>query len=326
MATYLVTGAAGFIGARVAETLLQDGHRVYGLDDLNPSYDVRLKNYRLEQLQTYEDFEFTRMDVADRERISDFGRAISPVDAIINLAARAGLRASLEDPWVFLDTNVHGTLNLLEMCRETNVPKFVLASTSSVYGANPPLPTPENADTSRPLQPYAATKIAAETLSHSYHHIYGIDVTIFRYFTVYGPAGRPDMSIFRFIQWIHEGRPLRLYGDGEQTRGLTYIDDIARATIMGVRPLGFEIMNLGGHESVPINTIIRMLEDRLGQEAQIQRFPSHPADIQANWADIEKAGRLLGWEPNVSLDEGLDAAVDWYLAERDWVQYVDTDD
>lgn len=326
MATYIVTGAAGFIGARVAETLLQDGHRVYGLDDLNRSYDVRLKDYRLGQLQTYEDFEFTRMDVADRERVFEFGRATDRVHAVINLAARAGLRASLEDPWVFLDTNVHGTLNLLEMCREREIPKFVLASTSSVYGAHPPLPTPEDADTSRPLQPYAATKIAAETLCHSYHHIYGLDVTIFRYFTVYGPAGRPDMSIFRFIQWIREERPLRLYGDGEQSRGLTYIDDIAKATILGIKPLGFEIINLGGHESVQIKTIIRMLEERLEREAHIQRFPSHPADIQANWADIEKAGRLLGWEPSVSLDEGLDEAVDWYLAERDWAQHVDTDD
>jgi nucleoside-diphosphate-sugar epimerase len=326
MATYIVTGAAGFIGAHVAETLMRDGHVVLGLDDLNPSYDVRLKEYRLQKLMEMQGFSFKKVDITQRQDMLDFGQAAAPVDAVVNLAARAGLRASLEDPWIFLETNVRGTLNLLDLCREIGIPKFVLASTSSVYGANPPLPTPESADTSRPLQPYAASKIAAETLCHSYHHLYDLDVTIFRYFTVYGPAGRPDMSIFRFIQWIREGRPLRLYGDGEQSRGLTYVDDIARATVMGLRPLGFEIINLGGHESVKINAIVRMLEARLERKAQVRQMPGHPADIAANWADIEKAGRLLGWEPNVSLSDGLDATVDWYLAERDWAQDVDTSD
>lgn len=326
MATYIVTGAAGFIGARVSEMLARGGHVVYGMDDLNPSYDVRLKQYRLQNLENLDGFIFLRVDITQSQQVVSADIDLSSVDAVINLAARAGVRASQENPFKFIETNVNGTLVLLELCRKAGIPKFVLASTSSVYGANPPLPTPETADASRPLQPYAASKVAAETLCHSYHHLYGLDVTIFRYFTVYGPAGRPDMSVFRFIQWIREGRPLRLYGDGEQSRGLTYVDDIARATVMGLRPLGYEIINLGGHESVKINAIIRMLEARLGRKAQVHTMPGHPADIEANWADIEKAGRLLGWKPSVSLSDGLEASVAWYLAERDWAQDVDTSD
>jgi UDP-glucuronate 4-epimerase len=326
MATYIVTGAAGFIGARVSEVLVKDGHVVHGLDDLNPSYDVRLKEYRLRKLKSLNGFHFRKVDITQPRQVADLSEDLKAVDAVINLAARAGVRASQENPWQFIETNVRGTLVLLELCRERGIPKFVFASTSSVYGANPPLPTPESAGTNHPLQPYAASKIAAEALCHSYHHLYDLDMTIFRYFTVYGPAGRPDMSIFRFIQWIWEGRPLRLYGDGEQSRGLTYVDDIARATVLGLKPLGFEVINLGGHEPIKINDIIRMLEERMGRKARIQRMPGHPADIDANWADIEKAGSLLGWEPSVSLSDGLDAAVDWYLAERDWARDVDTSD
>jgi nucleoside-diphosphate-sugar epimerase len=169
-------------------------------------------------------------------------------DAVINLAARAGVRQSVENPWVYLQTNVTGTLNLLELCRRYEVPKFILASTSSIYGANAPLPTPEDYDSDHPLQPYAASKKGAEVLCYSYHFLYGIDVTVFRYFTVYGPAARPDMVMFRFTQWIREERPVKLNGDGEQSRGFTYVDDIARGTIQGLRPLGYEIFNLGARD------------------------------------------------------------------------------
>jgi nucleoside-diphosphate-sugar epimerase len=328
MPTYLVTGVAGFIGFRVAEMLLERGDAVVGVDNLNNAYDVRVKQWRLEHLLGRERFTFYRLDISDRQAMENapFASAGSPVqfDAVINLAARAGVRQSVENPWVYIDTNVTGTLNLLELCRRNRIPKFVLASTSSIYGANPPLPTPEDACSDRPLQAYAASKKGAETLCHAYHFLYGVDVTIFRYFTVYGPAGRPDMSMFRFAQWISEGWPLRLNGDGEQSRGFTYLDDIAHGTILGLKPLGYEIINLGGHEVISMNGLIRLMEELIGKKANVQHFPANPADMLANWADISKAKELLNWEPQVSLREGVTRLVEWYRAEREWARLVDT--
>lgn len=211
MATYLVTGAAGFIAARISEMLLESGNTVVGVDNLNDAYDVRMKEYRLERLKAHPNFSFQRADIGEREVIEQLGSEMEQssggavFDAVFNLAARAGVRQSVENPWVYVDTNVTGTLNMLELCLRYKVPKLILASTSSIYGADAPLPTPEDADSSRPLQPYAASKKGAEALCHSYHFLYDLDITIFRYFTVYGPAGRPDMSMFRFTKWITEG-------------------------------------------------------------------------------------------------------------------------
>jgi nucleoside-diphosphate-sugar epimerase len=202
--------------------------------------------------------------------------------------------------------------------------KFILASTSSVYGADAPLPTPEEAESSHPLQPYAASKIAAEAMCHAYHYLYDIDVTILRYFTVYGPAGRPDMVVFRFIQGIFEGQPITVYGDGGQSRGMTYVDDIARGTILGIQRIGYEVFNLGGHEVVIINDLVKKLEKLVGRKAKVEYQPLHPADMVANWANVDKAGRILGWEPRVSLEEGLKFAVEWYVSEREWACQVDT--
>ncbi len=326
MANYLVTGAAGFIGARVSGMLLDAGHRVIGCDNLNNAYDVRVKHWRLGKLTSRPEFKFLNIDISNRgelEQINSAGES-EPVDAIINLAARAGVRQSVQDPWVYYETNLTGTLNLLDYSREHAIPKFVLASTSSVYGSNAPLPTPENSSSDFPLQPYAASKKAAEALCHAYHFLHKIDVTVFRYFTVYGPAGRPDMSMFRFTQWIREGKPLKLNGDGEQSRGFTYIDDIARGTILGLKPLGFQIINLGGHETITINNLIHLLEERIGKQAQIQHLPADPADMLANWANVQKASELLGWEPQVSLKEGLSQLVDWYEGEREWASQIAT--
>lgn len=331
MARYLVTGAAGFIASRVTEMLLDEGHTVIGLDNLNDAYDVRVKMYRLTRLQGRPNFTFYRVDISNRHALSSClgdiyaAAGAENFDAVINLAARAGVRQSLENPWVYFDTNVTGTLNLLEGCRQYKIPKFLLASTSSIYGENAPLPTPEEADSDHPLQPYAASKKGAEALCHSYHFLYDIDVTIFRYFTVYGPAGRPDMVMFRFCQWISEGRSVRLNGDGEQSRGFTYVDDIARGTILGLKPLGYEVINLGGHETIKINALIKMMEAQIGKPAYVQRLPRHPADMFANWANVEKAKRLLGWSPQVSLTQGVASLVDWYQAESHWVSQVNTD-
>jgi nucleoside-diphosphate-sugar epimerase len=326
MPTYLLSGAAGFIGARVATRLLAAGHTVIGVDEMNAAYDVRMKTYRLEGLRAQPGFRFYQTDIGDHAALeAALAAETEPVAGIINLAARAGVRQSVLDPWVYTHTNVDGTLNLLEWGRSHAVPKFVLASSSSVYGSDAPLPTPETSDSDHPLQAYAATKKAAEVLCHAYHYLYGVDVTVFRYFTVYGPAGRPDMSMFRFAQWIAEGRPLHLNGDGEQTRGFTYVEDIARGTILGLQPLGYEIINLGGHESIRINELIAMLEARLGRRAEVVRHPAHKADMLASWADVSKARRLLGWEPQIDLAHGLDALVAWYLAERAWANQIVTD-
>jgi UDP-glucuronate 4-epimerase len=325
MAKYLVTGAAGFIASKVCDLLLNAGHSVVGLDNLNDAYDVRIKEWRLSKLVPQANFLFAKQDITDRAGLQDIFAGQGPLDAVIHLAARAGVRASLENPWAFVDTNLTGTLNLLEACRQYHIPKFVLASTSSIYGADAPQPTPETANSSLPLQPYAASKKAAEVMCHSYHFLYGLDVTIFRYFTVYGPAGRPDMVMFRFAQWIREGRPVLLNGDGNQSRGFTYVDDIARGTIAGLKPLGYEIINLGGHESITLNEMLARLEGLLECKANIVHHPFPKADMLANLADDSKARRLLNWEPKVSLMEGMRRLVDWYQAERAWASQVITD-
>ncbi|HEX2697474.1 MAG TPA: NAD-dependent epimerase/dehydratase family protein, partial [Anaerolineales bacterium] len=229
---------------------------------------------------------------------------------------------SVENPWLFYETNVTGTLNLLDLCRRTGIKKFLLASTSSIYGANPPYPTPETASSSEPLQPYAASKKAAEVLAHTYHHLYGIDVSVLRYFTVYGPAGRPDLAMFRFCQWIYEGRPVRVNGDGRQSRGFTYLDDIARGTILALKPVGFEIFNLGGHEVITINGLIELLEELIGKKANVQYGAPNLADMFSNWADVSKAKQLLGWEPQIGLTEGVKRLVDWYITERSWASGI----
>ena len=320
MANYLITGAAGFIGARTAEMLIQDGHTVIGVDNLNEAYDLRMKEYRLKRLQTMPGFAFRKLDISDKSVIDQLKD--EKIDGVINLAAWAGVRASVKNPWVYVETNMIGTLNMLELCRQTGIKKFVVASTSSIYGENPPYPTPESASSSEPLQPYAASKKGAEAMAHAYHHLYGIDVTVVRFFTVYGPAGRPDLALFRFVQWISEGRPVRVNGDGEQSRGFTFIDDIARGVILALKPVGFEIINLGGHETITINNLIKLVEDIVGKKAVVQYGPPDLADMRSNWADVSKAGELLGWEPQFDMRAGIEKLVEWYNAEREWAKDI----
>ncbi len=324
MAHYLVTGAAGFIAARVATMLLDAGHTVVGVDNLNDAYDVRMKEFRLKQLQVRTGFEFRRLDISDWGAVQSLMAGSPTFDGVINLAARAGVRASVENPWVYIDTNVTGTLNLLELCQRMGVPKFVLASTSSIYGNDAPLPTPETADSSSPLQAYAASKKGAEAMAHAYYNLYDIDVSVVRFFTVYGPAGRPDMSIFRFIRWIIEGETLLLNGDGTQSRGFTYIDDIARGVILALKKVGFEVINLGGHENITINALIAMIERQVGQRAIIKQYPFPAADMMANLADVTKAGKLLGWEANVGMEAGIERAIAWYNEHRAWAVELET--
>ncbi len=320
MSNYLITGAAGFIGARTAEILLEQGHTVTGIDNLNDAYDPRMKEYRLAKLQSSRGFTFHRADISHKEVISLFDG--KKFDGVVNLAARAGVRLSVENPWAFVDSNIIGTLNMLETCRQTGGGTFIVASTSSIYGANPPYPTPESASSSEPLQPYAASKKGAEAMTHAYHHLYGLDTTVLRFFTVYGPAGRPDLALFRFVQWIIEGRPVHIYGDGEQSRGFTYIDDIVRGILAALRPMGHEIINLGGHEVITINALVELIEDLTGKKANVIHEPPNPADMFTNWADVTKARELLDWSPEYDMRSGTQKLIEWYLAERSWANEV----
>ncbi len=322
MPRYLLTGAAGFIGARTAELLLESGAEVVGVDNLSAAYDVRVKRHRLERLAARPGFAFETGDIGDRALFERPALRESRFDGLLNLAARAGVRASVDDPWVYLATNGTGTLNCLEFCRRQEIPKLVLASTSSLYGTSNEVPYTEDQDTSRPISPYAASKAAAEAMCHAYHALHGIDVTVLRYFTVYGPAGRPDMSVFRFTQRIREGEPIFVYGDGSMSRDFTYVDDIARGTIAALRPLGYEIINLGSDRPFTVRELIGVVEKSVGQKAQIQYQDAHPADVPSTWANIEKAARLLDWHPQVALPDGVARAVAWYEAEREWAKGV----
>jgi len=324
MATYLLTGCAGFIGAKVAEFLLDDHHTVIGIDNLNDAYDVRLKHWRLAQLQGRPGFTFHHLDILDCEKLDQLIAGAGKIDAVINLAARAGVRCSVENPWMYFETNVTGTLNLLEMCRKYAISKFVLASTSSLYGKDNPVPYREDQSTDRPLSPYAASKKAAEVLCYTYHHLYGTDISIPRYFTVYGPAGRPDMSPFRFVQWISEGRPVTLYGDGQQSRDFTYVDDIARGTIAALRPLGYEVINLGSDHPIVLNTMIHMIEEIVDRRAIIEYRSIQASDMPTTWADVTKAGQYLGWEAAVDFAIGISRLVSWYRTNHDWAANIAT--
>ena len=322
---YLVTGAAGFIASQVSKQLLDQGKRVVGVDNLNDYYDVRLKNWRLEQLKAHpnaQSFTFSALDIEDQAKLIDHFQAEGPFDAVLNLAARAGVRYSMENPHGCLSTNAEGTLNLLECMRTHGCKKHVLASTSSLY-IGQKMPFTEDLAVNKPLSPYAASKKAGELMAYSYHKLYQMDVSVVRYFTVFGPAGRPDMSPYRFIKWVAEEETIQMFGDGSQSRDFTYVDDIARGTIAAIKDVGYEIINLGGGRNpVSLNTIISKLEELLGKKAKIDHKPFHEADLMETWADISKAKSLLDWEPQVSLDEGLEKSVRWYMDNRHWLKKV----
>ena len=304
MKEILVTGCAGFIGSRVCEMLMEKGEKVIGIDSLNDYYDVRLKEYRLHRLLMNFNFVFYKLDIEDIDKVRELF-STHAIKSVYNLAARAGVRYSMENPWVYLRTNTEGTLNLLEAMKETGVKKFILASTSSLY-AGLPMPFKESLPVNTPISPYAASKKAAEAIAYTYHIQYGIDVSVLRYFTVFGPGGRPDMAPFRFAKCILEGLPITLYGDGSQSRDFTYVDDIAEGTILAEKQVGYEVINLGGgNEPVRINQFIRWIEELTGCKARINVQPVHSADMECTMADIEKARNLLDWHPRISTYDGL---------------------
>lgn len=320
--TILLTGCAGFIGWKVAQKLLERGDTVIGVDNLNDYYDPKLKEWRLSTLTPNSNFTFHKEDITDLTAMRELFSSHS-FDAVINLAARAGVRASVEDPWIYFKTNVDGTLNLLECCKDDGVKKFVLASTSSLYGWND-IPFHEEKNTDKVLSPYAASKKAAEVLCYTYHYLYKIDVSIPRFFTVYGPGGRPDMSIFIFVKNIFEGKPITVFGDGTQQRDFTYVDDIADGTIKALAPCGYEIFNLGNSTTIALMYVISQIENMLGKKADIHFTPRHPADVLKTWAAITRVSELFDWKPHTGINVGLQKTVDWYFEYHNAVEVIES--
>ncbi len=308
----LLTGCAGFIGAKVAELLLEKDVDVVGVDNLNDYYDPNLKLFRLKQLeQLSRKFTFLKGDIEDKAFLDALFEK-NKFDAVYNLAARAGVRASIDTPEIYITTNVLGTLNLLNCMKRHGVKKFILTSTSSLY-AGQQMPFLETLPVNEPISPYAASKKAAEMLCYTYHHLYGIDVSILRCFTVYGPNGRPDMSPDKFMKCIATGKPLPLYGDGSQSRDFTFVDDIARGVIAAQKPLGYEVINLGNEHPHTINEMIAILENLLNKKAIIDHHPFNASDMMHTFANTDKAKQLLNWQPTISLAEGLKKMVEGTL-------------
>ncbi len=329
MKKVLVTGSAGFIGHRVVRLLREQEVEVVGVDNLNAAYDRRIKQHRQEQLSDDSGYAFYEADIENLDALKPIFKKHA-FDAVFNLAARAGVRYSIENPHIYLQSNAQGALNILELMRESECRKLVLASTSSLY-AGQPMPFHEDLPVEQPLSPYAASKKAAEILTYTYHHLYNFNVTVLRYFTVYGPAGRPDMAPFRFIKWIHEGTPITVFGDGKQTRDFTYVEDIARGTILAAVPAEdgggaplHTVINLGGGKRpVALLDFIQMIEERLGKKAEIDWKEMGASEMVDTSADIRKAKRLLDWEPEIGLEEGLDRTVEWYLENLEWARRVE---
>lgn len=312
----LLTGCAGFIGSRTTKLLLERGDNVTGIDILNDaSYSAEVKKSRLRGLLGKDGFSFKQMDITDKTAMFHLF-AENKFHTVINLAALAGVRASLENPWTFLNVNVGGTLNLLEACVKNGVGKFVVASSSSVYGNGQHEAASEDMVTDYPLTQYGATKKAVEVLCYSYHNIYGMDISALRFFTVYGENGRPDMSIYKFIEGIKNDREIEVFGDGFQKRDFTYVDDIAAGTVASLQGLGFEAINLGNNNPVTLNYVIQLIQNELGKVAKIKYSPQNKADVLINYANIRKAKRLLDWEPKTKIEEGIKRTVAWHLAQK----------
>jgi UDP-glucuronate 4-epimerase len=317
----LVTGAAGFIGYHLCERLLDDGVQVLGVDSLTPYYDPRLKADRLARLSAREGFRFERLDLADRVATAElFAR--EPFDAVLHLAAQAGVRYSVENPLAYLDSNLAGMMNVLEGCRHARVGHLVYASSSSVYGAGNTMPLSEDKVTDRPVSLYAASKKANEVMAYSYSHLYDLPATGLRLFTVYGPWGRPDMAIFRFVRAIESGQPIDVYNQGRMRRDFTYVDDVVEAIVrvMG-RPPGRQgteppqrILNVGNSRPVMLMDFIACLEDALGRSAQKNLLPMQAGDVPDTWADVTRLGELTGFSPATPIREGVQRFVDWYRA------------
>ncbi len=310
---FLVTGGAGFIGSHVCERLLRDGHRVWAFDDLNDFYDPQIKRQNLREIQSLaKPFEFIHGDITNAPALGELFSSVK-FDQVIHLAARAGVRPSLEQPALYQRVNVESTVNLLEAARKSGVKKITLASSSSVYGVNAKVPFSESDPIFSAISPYAASKLACEALGHVYHHIYKMDVAALRLFTVYGPRQRPDLAIHKFTKLIDAGRPIPVFGDGRTARDHTHISDIVEGVMACTRQeFGFEIFNLGESETVELSRLIALIEAALGKKAVIDRQPMQPGDVPLTFADISKARARLGYQPQVKIEQGIKLFAEWY--------------
>ncbi|HIA42423.1 MAG TPA: NAD-dependent epimerase [Gammaproteobacteria bacterium] len=325
----LVTGAVGFIGAALSRVLVDRGDQVVGVDDLNAYYDVNLKKARLERLTSSTQFLFQKLDISDRDHISDLFSS-SDFDVVVNLAAQAGVRYSIENPSAYVDTNLVGFGNILEGCRDQEIDHLVYASSSSVYGSNTKLPFAENDRVDQPISLYGATKKANELMAHAYADLYQLPTTGLRFFTVYGPWGRPDMALFKFTKGILKGEPIPVYNRGEMIRDFTYIDDIVEGVVRAidrpplldadhennndpaVRPTPYQIYNIGNGHPVPLMRYIQALEKALGKKAQLELLPMQPGDVRATEADVSRLVSDLGYRPQIDVETGITRFVEWY--------------
>jgi UDP-glucuronate 4-epimerase len=326
----LVTGAAGFIGSTLSHKFLARGNSVCGLDNLNAYYDVSLKEARLARLTAQPRFEFRKLDVGDRDGVSDLFKK-EKFDAVVHLAAQAGVRYSIENPHAYIDSNLVGFCNILEGCRHSNIKHLVYASSSSVYGSNTKLPFSEHDNVDHPVSLYAATKKANELMAHTYAHLYGLPCTGLRFFTVYGPWGRPDMALFKFTRGIIEGKPIPVFNHGQMVRDFTYIDDIVEGVVRaadrpaqpnsawsGERPdpatsrAPYRVYNIGNNRPVELMQYIRVLEDCLGKKATLEMLPMQPGDVPATYADTAALGNDVGFRPDTPVETGIARFVEWY--------------
>jgi UDP-glucuronate 4-epimerase len=326
----LITGVAGFIGSTAATALLERGDSVVGIDNLNDYYDVSLKNARLDRLKTYPNFSFVLVDVAAREKMAELFSS-RRFDAVIHLAAQAGVRYSIDNPHAYIDANLIGFLNILEGCRHSKVAHLVYASSSSVYGSNAKLPFSENDNVDHPVSLYAATKKANELMAHSYAHLYGMPCTGLRFFTVYGPWGRPDMALFKFTRGILAGEPIPVFNRGEMVRDFTFVDDIVKGVVRvmdrpatpdpkwdRMRPTPstsqapYRVFNIGNNRPVKLMRYIEVLEERLGKKAVLDLLPMQPGDVPATTADVTALNAATGFSPSTPVETGIARFVDWY--------------
>ena len=314
---FLITGGAGFIGSHVGERLLRDGHSVWAFDDLNPFYDPQFKRRNLRDLQALaKPFEFHHGDITDRAALDALFAEVK-FDQVIHLAARAGVRPSLADPALYQRVNVEGTVNVLEAARLHGVKKITIASSSSVYGVNSKTPFTETDPIFSAVSPYAASKLACESLGHVWHHLYGLDVAMLRFFTVYGPRQRPDLAIYKFARLILAGQPIPVFGDGGTARDYTFVTDTVDGVLACTRKeIGYEIFNLGESQVVTLSRMIELLEAALGKKAVIDRQPLQPGDVPITYANIDKAGAQLGYHPRVKIEEGIQRYAAWVKASE----------
>jgi UDP-glucuronate 4-epimerase len=313
--TFVVTGAAGFIGSHLTERLLGDGHRVVGLDSFDTFYDPALKEANVARALAHPGFRLVRGDIRDAHAVAaafDGG----DVETVVHLAARAGVRPSIQDPVLYSSVNVDGTTRLLEAARHHEVRRFVLASSSSVYGNNAKVPFAEDDPVEHPISPYAATKRSCELVAHTYHHLFGMDVACLRLFTVFGPRQRPDLAIRKFATLMARGAQIEQYGDGSSARDYTYVDDIVEGIVRAAdRIEGFRIWNLGGSHPVSLADLVAKIAAGLGVEPRVSLLPQQPGDVDRTWADVTRARLELGWSPQVGLDEGLARFARWFQDE-----------